>query len=108
MGLLREPFHEDMTMLDVRENLHPTEDDAIIIHRQQDISDAFLSNLHSERMASAHLREAEYMHVADVPAAVFDLWHALGYDPWRMEAREIIRLLKRDHLDAFIATSKAV
>ncbi|WP_159103508.1 hypothetical protein [Asaia prunellae] len=48
------------------------------------------------------------MKVASIPAAVFDLWCAQGYDPWNMEAREIVALLRRDNLEAFLATSKEI
>jgi len=92
----------------VRTDLIGQDDGSLVIYREQDISDDFLDTLRSERLASRNVREREYMKVASVPAAVFDLWHAQGLDPWNMDAREVVARLRKDGLEDFLATTKEV
>lgn len=92
----------------VQTDLIGQDDGSLVILRQQELSDDFLANLRDERLASKNVREREYMKVASIPAAVFDLWQAQGFDPWNMDAREVVARLRRDNLEAFLATSKEV
>jgi len=92
----------------VQTDLIGQDDGSLVILRQQELSDDFLANLRDERLASKNVREREYMKVASIPAAVFDLWCAQGLDPWNMEAKDIVAKLRRDNLEAFLATSKEV
>ena len=94
-----------MALQDVSTSLHHT-DAGLVILREQDIPDGFLDDCRSLRHASAGLREAEFHHVASVPAAVFDLWHAQGLRPYEMTPRQIVAKLNADDLGVFVVTSK--
>jgi hypothetical protein len=80
----------------------------LVIAREQELPQAFLDSLKSERLASANMREREYHHVASVPAAVFDNWHARGLDPFNMTPRQIVAQLRKENLDIFVTTAKRV
>jgi hypothetical protein len=68
----------------------------------------FLDDLKSERLASAAIRSRELHRVASVPTQVVEVWKRQGYDFMRMSAKEIVRKLQADGLDAFITTNKAI
>ena len=76
--------------------------------RQQAITKDFLDELHSERMAKAHLRYGEHNRVAAVPTMLVDLWLNQGVPFYDLTAREIVQRLERDNLHAFITTDKPV
>ena len=96
-----------MHYLDVETQLHDHES-GLVIARQQHLTQEFMDALTDERHASKTMRAGEFHKVASIPAAVFDNWFARGMDPYRMSAREIVAQLKRDHLDAFLATERVV
>lgn len=74
----------------------------------QEVPDDFLSDLKSERMASATLRAQENHRVASVPVAVYDLWFRQGHDPYKWTAKELLLKLNQDGLDGFITTNKVI
>lgn len=80
--------------------------DGLLIRRSQHIPDQFISDLKQQKMASSGVREKDYMKVASIPVAVLDTWAAQGYDIYKMTAKEIIKKLQAEHLDAFITTTK--
>lgn len=86
---------------DFKENV-----DGLLIRRSQEIPDEFISNLKDQKIASSGVREREYMKLATIPVAVLDTWAAQGYDIYRMSAKEIIKKLREENLDAFITTTK--
>lgn len=96
-----------MRLHDVDTHLTPT-DAGLLVFRSQEIPSEFLDGLKSERLASASIREGEFHHVADVPAAVWDLWTCQGLNPNGMSAREIVAKLNADDLGVFVTTSKAL
>lgn len=80
----------------------------LAVVRSQEITKDFLDDIHSERMATRELRTAEHQRVASVPTSLVDSWLCQGIPFWDLSAREIVRLLERDNLTAFITTDKAV
>ena len=92
-------------MFDVRTSFG-AQDDKLVIVREQDIPDDFLDDCRSLRLASAHMREREFHHVASVPAEVFDLWAAQGLEPFKMTPRQIVAKLNSEDLGVFVVTSK--
>lgn len=74
----------------------------------QVIPQEFLDSLKSERFAKAAVRSGELERTTSVPTHVYEIWMAQGRDPWRAPQREIIKWLKADGLEAFIATPKRV
>lgn len=82
--------------------------DGLFVKREQVIPQAFLDDLHSERMAKQHMRHGELNRVASVPTAVFELWIRQGRDPWHATAHEVVSWLEQDNLHAFITTPNKV
>ena len=82
--------------------------DGLFIRHDQPITDAFLEDLKSERMAKAAMRSPLYNRVASVPTAVVELWLRQGVPFYQMTAHEVVQKLERDNLHAFIATPKRV
>ena len=79
----------------------------LIINRHQFIPDNFISDLKSNKMASASERSGEFMLALQVPtSAIEDMWDQYGFDAMNAPIKEVRRMLERLHLDAFIATNK--
>jgi hypothetical protein len=72
------------------------------------LSDDFLASLESERLAKAHMRAAEIDRVASVPTHVADIWLKQGFDLYRAKPKDIVARLRKEGLEAFITTSKAL
>jgi hypothetical protein len=82
--------------------------DGLFQKHSQVITDDFLESLKSERLAKAAMRSGEFERVASVPTFVWELWIREGRDPFNATAHQIVAWLKKDGLDAFIATPKRV
>lgn len=79
----------------------------LIISQSQNIPDNFLSDLKSNKMASASQRSGDMMLALSVPVSVIEeLWTKYGFDAMNSPIAEIRKMLQRLHLDAFIATNK--
>jgi len=85
-----------------------TNADGLFQERSQVIPQDFLDSLKSERDAKAAVRSGELERTTSVPTFVYELWMQQGRDPWNAPQREIIKWLKADGLEAFIATPKRV
>ena len=72
----------------------------------QDISQAFLDDLKDSRNASKDQNEGEFMRVASIPVAVAEQWQREGFDIYQATGQEIVKRLKDQNLDAFLATDK--
>lgn len=75
--------------------------------RTQDIPASFLDSLADCRAASAQ-RAGDVHRVASVPAALVDKWRREGFDIFREPARAIVKRLRDEGFDGFIATNKRV
>lgn len=83
--------------------------DGLFIHHKQELTADFLDSLDSERFAKAHLRSQELDRVASIPTFVVELWMRRdGFSVYDAPARDIVKKLQRENLDAFITTPKAV
>lgn len=96
-----------MNLIDVHTTFGSNADGLFQEHSQV-IPQDFLDALKSERFAKAAVRAGDLERTTSVPTFVYELWQRQGRDPWRASAREIIKWLKADGLDAFIATPKRV
>jgi hypothetical protein len=85
-----------------------TNAEGLFRERSQVIPQDFLDSLKSERDAKAAVRAGELERTTSVPTQVYEIWMAQGRDPWRAPQREIIKWLKAEGLEAFIATPKRV
>jgi hypothetical protein len=91
-------------------NLLRVEDERAIIKRTQDLGEHFLSNLASERAASANAPMGDFHHVCSIPVVVIEKWMAEGfniYDP-NVTAKDIIKRLQSQDMTGLMATTKNV
>lgn len=78
------------------------------VHYTQEIPQDFLDDLADNRTASSNSRAGEEILVASVPMAVVELWLRQGFDVFREPHKAILKRLREQNLDAFIATNKAI
>lgn len=79
----------------------------LAVVRQQDIPEWFLESLKDARTASAQ-RMGETHRVCSVPAALVEKWQREGFDVMKEPARAIVRRLRAEGYEHFIATEKAI
>lgn len=82
--------------------------DNVIRKHTQIISQAFLDDLKDARNASKDQKEGEFMRVASIPVAVVEQWQREGFDIYQANAKEIVKRLREQGLDYFLATEKRV
>jgi len=76
----------------------------------QQISQAFLDDLADKRNQSTKQLEGEYQHVASIPVIFVEKWKKEGFDimDGSIPFREIIKKLKAENLEGFMATEKSI
>jgi hypothetical protein len=82
--------------------------DGLLVRHEQHIPEDFLQRLEDERFASSFMRAGEMHKVCEIPVFVYELWMRQGRDPWRASAKQLVKWLQEDNLEAFLATSKSV
>jgi hypothetical protein len=82
-------------------------DDKLLIRKDQTITQEFLEGIKEDRLAS-NSRAGEYHKVASVPTVVVEKWLREGFDIWRETPQAILKKLRSENLDAFIATTKRI
>jgi hypothetical protein len=82
--------------------------DALAIKHEQDIPSSFLKSLSDLRSSSTHAREGNYMKLCSIPVVVVEKWLREGFDIYKESASSIMKRLRKEDLDAFIATSKSI
>lgn len=82
--------------------------DSVVRKHTQHISQAFLDDLKDSRNASKDQREGEFMRVASIPTVVVEKWLREGFNVWEATGQEIVKRLKAENLDAFLATDKSL
>lgn len=87
---------------DINENT-----DGLLIRKDQVITDEFLDGLKEDRNASKE-RAGEYHKVASVPMVVVEKWLREGFDIWRESPQAVLKKLRDENLEAFIATEKRI
>jgi hypothetical protein len=79
----------------------------LIIRHHQYIPDNFISDLKSNKMASASERSGDMMLALSVPVSVIEeMQSKYGFDAMTAKISDVRKMLQRLHLDAFIATNK--
>lgn len=96
-----------MNLLDVSVDFDVNVDGLYMVQRQE-VTDDLLATLRSERIASSTIRAKDYHKVADIPTGVVEVWLRQGRPFYEAPAREVLRWLRNDGLDAFIATNKRI
>lgn len=74
----------------------------------QNISQSFLDDLKDNRNASKDQNEGEFMRVASIPVIVVEQWQREGFDIYQATPQEIVKRLKDQNLDYFMATDKRI
>ena len=74
----------------------------------QNISQSFLDDLKDNRNASKDQNEGEFMRVASIPVIVVEQWQREGFDIYKATPQEIVKRLKDQNLDYFLATEKRI
>jgi len=80
----------------------------LIRKHTQNISQAFLDDLKDSRNAATEHLEGEFMRVASIPTAVVEQWMREGFNIYEVTGAEIVKRLKEQNLDAFMATNKRI
>lgn len=80
--------------------------DRVIRKNTQHISQAFLDDLKDARNESSGKPTGEFMRVASIPTVVVEKWMREGFNVWEASGQEIVKRLKAENLDAFLATDK--
>tara|TARA_R100000541_G_scaffold9964_1_gene17812 strand:- start:435 stop:755 length:321 start_codon:yes stop_codon:yes gene_type:complete len=82
------------------------EGDRVTFKNTQEITTAFMDDLRDSRNASSETREGEYQRVASIPVAVHEQWLREGFDLYNHNVKEIVKRLRDQSLDYFMATDK--
>lgn len=91
------------------ETSYSEDSENLIIKQEQDIPGWFLDDLADKRQASTNERAGEFHHVAAIPEViVLELKRRYGFDVLNEPAREILKMMRKLHLDLFIATNKRI
>ena len=76
----------------------------------QQISQGFLDDLKDKRNHSTNQLEGDFQHVASIPVIFVEKWKKEGFDimDGSVSFKEIIKKLKAENLDGFMATEKSI
>jgi len=81
----------------------------LIIKHEQYIPDDFVADLKAQKIDTLHEPMGDFLHVASIPTSVAeDLLRKYNFDVMKEPIPETLKMLKRLHLDAFIATNKTI
>lgn len=98
---------KDTNLIGVNTNYLQTGDDVYRKHTQN-ISQAFLDDLKESRNSSKDGNEGEFMKVASIPVIVVEKWMREGFNIYEATGQEIVKRLKNENLDDFMATEKSI
>ena len=86
------------------------EADSLVRTDSQHISQSFLDDLKDKRNESTNQVEGEFQHVASIPVIFVEKWKKEGFDimDGSIPLKEIVKKLKAENLDGFMATEKSV
>lgn len=99
----------DMTAFHEAKTSFSEDSDHLIIKQEQEIPSAFLDDLKDRRQDSTNTRAGEFHLVARVPEVlVLELKRRYNFDVLLEPVQETMKMLRKLHLDLFIATNKRV
>ena len=86
------------------------EADSLVRTDSQHISQTCLDGLKDKRNESSHQLEGDFQHVASIPVIFVEKWKKEGFDimDGSIPFKEIVKKLKAENLDGFMATEKSV
>ncbi|MBP13003.1 MAG: hypothetical protein CMA71_05660 [Euryarchaeota archaeon] len=74
----------------------------------QNISKAFLDDLKDTRNQTSNVPSGDFLRVASIPTVVAEKWMREGFNLWEASGSEIVKRLKNENLDYFLATDKRI
>jgi hypothetical protein len=80
----------------------------LLIRHSMDIPDDYISDLKRDKIDPDHAPSGDFMKVATIPVIWVEKWKREGFDIYQASAKEIIKRLRNEQLDAFITTNKRV
>jgi hypothetical protein len=82
--------------------------DGLVIRKDQNITDEFLQGIADKRDSTG--RTGWLHEVAEIPTGVVEVWKSQGFDinDRNIKARDIVKRLRNEGLDAFVTTRKKV
>ena len=86
------------------------EADSLVRTDSQHISQSFLDDLKDKRNESTNQVEGEFQHVASIPVIFVEKWKKEGFDimAGKVPFKDIIKKLKEENLEGFMATDKSI
>lgn len=102
-------FTPDTLALIEAHNAYSEDSEHLIIKQEQAIPGWFLDDLADERQASTTTRAGEFHRVASIPeVVVLELLHRYNFDVLKEPVQETMKMLRKLHLDLFIASNKRI
>jgi hypothetical protein len=80
----------------------------LIITRQQEIPEEYLRELRDAKDAQDARFAPDMLRVASIPVVVVEKWLRQGFDIYRATLPEIMAMLRKEELDAFVTTRRRV
>jgi hypothetical protein len=80
----------------------------VIQKSTQIISQSFMDDLKESRNQTSGKPSGEFMRVASIPTTVVEKWMREGFNIWEASGTEIVKRLKNESLDGFLATDKRI
>jgi len=84
------------------------DNDRVMREHSQKISQAFLDDLKDTRNQTSNVPSGEFLRVASIPTGVVEKWLREGFNVWVASGKEIVKRLKNENLDYFLATDKRI
>lgn len=82
--------------------------DGLFMKKEQLIPDDFFEQTRDARFESSNNRMKDYHRFASIPVVVVEQWLREGFDVYKEPAKEIIKRLKRENLEAFLTSNKSI
>jgi hypothetical protein len=95
------------TLLDCTSTLFSQGDD-LIVRQSQEIPDEFISDLRARKADSINTPAGEFHLMATIPTSTIETWYRQGFDYMQAPIADILKRLKQQHLDHFIASNKSL
>jgi len=81
---------------------------SVIQKSSQIISQSFMDDLKDSRNQTSNKPSGEFMRVASIPTTVVEKWLREGFNVWEQSGTEIVKRLRNESLDGFLATDKRI
>jgi hypothetical protein len=83
--------------------------EGLLLHREQTIHSDYLDDLRKVKDASLeHMGNREMHRVASVPVELVERWMSQGFNIYEAPAKDIVKRLQAEQMDAFITTKRSL